>query len=126
MPNPHTAEIFSYRVSSNRVEAQCTIEIYRGKSDLIIVSELPNNPGMSICNAFEELFLQVVKAYDLRPEKLLWIEHWEAWKVTDGAPYDREEEEWSKVIFDWDGRRASNPRWQYVSQTFVEAAKSLL
>jgi hypothetical protein len=126
MPNPHTVEIFNYRSSSNEVVAQCSVEIYRGKSDLAIVTELANNPGMSVCNAFEELFLQVVKAYDLRPDKLLWIEHWGAWKVSEGAPYDREEEEWVKVIFDWDGRRASNPHWQYVSQTFVEAAKSML
>jgi len=126
MPKPQTEEIFNYRVSSNKIEARCSIEIYRGKSDLAIVTELSNNPGNSICNAFEELFLQVVKGYDLRPDKLLWIEHWGVWKVSEGADYDREEEEWVKVIFDWDGRRACNPRWQYVSQTFVEAAKSML
>ena len=124
--NRQTRETFSYRVRANRIEAECGIEIYRGKSDLVIITELPNNPGMSICNAFEDLFLQVVAAYGLNPEKLLWIEHWEAWKTSEGAPYDREEEEWSRVDFDWDGRRASNPRWLCISQSFVEAARSML
>lgn len=120
-------DTLTYRVRSNNFPAKCGIEVYRGRdSALVIVTELPDNPGMSICNAFEELILQVSSAYELDPSRLLWIEHWEAWKSSEGAPYDREEEEWSRVTFDWDGERASNPRWLYVSQSFVKAAKSML
>ncbi|MGH2416468.1 MAG: hypothetical protein ACRDEA_22800, partial [Microcystaceae cyanobacterium] len=74
-------DIFTYIPSSNRFPARCSLEVYRGNnSAVVIVTELPDNEGMSICNAFEDLIVQVVKAYDLDPANLLWIEHWEAWK----------------------------------------------
>jgi hypothetical protein len=118
---------FTYIPSSNRFPAQCGIEVYHGsQSAVVIVTELPDNEGMSICNAFEDLILQVAKAFELDPGRLLWLENWEAWKVCEGAPYDREEEEWIKVEFDWDGRLASKPRWMPVTASFVEAAKSVL
>jgi hypothetical protein len=85
-------DTLTYRVRSNSSPAKCGIEVYRGRdSALVIVTELPDNPGMSICNAFEELILQVSQAHELDPSRLLWIEHWEAWKRTQDAPYDREE-----------------------------------
>lgn len=120
-------EIFNYRVSANTFIAKCGIEVYRGfNSAVVVVTELPDNEGMSICNAFEELILQVAQAYKLDPGRLLWIEHWGAWKRQEGAPYDREAEEWHQVRFKWDGTRASAPYWVNVSESFVEAAKSTL
>lgn len=118
---------FSYRVRANRCLAKCALEVYRGSnSAVVIVTELPDNEGMSICNAFEDLILQVAETYDLNPGGLLWIEHWEAWKSSEGAPYDREEEEWIRVKFEWNGHRASKPCWIPVTASFVEAAKSVL
>ena len=114
-------KIFTYKLNRRR-DAQCGLEIYRGRSStIVIVTELPNNPGMSICNAFEDLILQVSTAYNLDPGQLLWIEHWQAWKVSEGAPYDREEEDWHRVFFDWDGTRATNPRWSFVTASFVRS-----
>ena len=120
-------DTFNYRVRFNNCPAKCKIEVYRGQhSALVIATELPDNPGTSVCNAFEDLILQVSQAYNLDPARLLWIEHWEDWDESRGAPYDREEDEWSRVKFDWDGEKATNPRWLYVSQSFVEAAKLML
>lgn len=120
-------DIFNYRVSSNHCPARCGIEIHRGKGGAVaIVTELPDNPGMSVCNAFENLFLQVVEAYDLDPERLVWVEHWEAWKSSEGMPYDREGEDWHLVKFRWTGTRACGARWVPVSESFVKAAVALL
>ena len=120
-------KIFNYRVRHLKIISQCGIEVFRGdRSSLVIVTELPNNPGRSICNAFEDLFPQVCQHYKLDPTSVLWIERWEAWKTSDDAPYDHEEEDYSKVEFDWNGRKAINLRWLYVTSSFVEAAKSIL
>jgi hypothetical protein len=120
-------EKFKYKVRANRYVAECGLEIHRGKnSTIVIITELPDNPGMSICNAFEDLFLQVVEAYNLDPERIMWIEHWEIWKVSEGAPYDREEEDWHRVEFDWDGDRATNPRWSFVTASFVRSAIAVI
>ncbi|MBE9170866.1 hypothetical protein IQ238_26255 [Pleurocapsales cyanobacterium LEGE 06147] len=119
--------IFSYKVRSNRCPAKCGVEVTLcKKSAVVVVTELPNNPGMSICNGFEDLFLQVCEFYKLDPASVLWIEHWGVWNYKEGAPYDRDEEEWCKVEFDWDGKSARNPRWMPVTASFVEAAKSFL
>lgn len=124
--NSSSRHTFTYIPSSNRCYSECGIEVY-GNSDraLVIVTELPDNPGMSICNAFEDLLEQVCQTYQLDREHLLWIEHWEKWKVSEGAPYDREEEEWLQVQFERSGNRATNPRWLRVTASFVEAAKEL-
>ncbi len=116
--------IFNYKVRFNRMPAKCGIEVTLGKkSAVVVVTELPDNPGMSICNGFEDLFLQVCEFYKLNPASVLWIEHWEAWKHEEGAPYDREEEEWYKVEFDWDGKSARNPRWVPVTASFVKSVQ---
>ena len=120
-------EIFNYRVRQNQITAQCGIEVFRGsKASVVIVTELASNPGSSICNAMTDLFPQVCQYYKLNPASVLWLERWEVWKTSDGAPYDREEEDYSKVEFDWNGRKAINPRWLYVTRSFVEAAKLVL
>jgi hypothetical protein len=120
-------DIFSYKVKSNRMLAKCGVEIYQGKkSAIVVVTELPDNSGMSICNAFEDLFLQVCEFYKLNPSSVLWIEHWGVWKYKEGAPYDRESEEWHKVEFNWNGEFVSRPHWINVTASFVEVAKSFL
>jgi hypothetical protein len=90
-PNRHTCSLRGFLIEKT---------FYPGDPEFEESTELPDNPGMSICNAFEDLFLQVVEAYNLDPELIMWIEHWEIWKVSEGAPYDREEEDWHRVEFD--------------------------
>ena len=82
--------IITYRVGFNDCLAKCGIEVFKGNdSTLVIATELPDNPGASICNAFEDLILQVARAFDLDPARLLWIEHWAVWQESEGAPYSR-------------------------------------
>lgn len=116
-------DVFDFKVSSNRCLARCGVDVYQGReSSVVVVTELPDNPGMSICNAFEDLFPQVCRKYALNPEKVLWIEYWGRWRVADGAPYDRKEEEWLKVYFQWDGNRVRDPKWQRWSESLVKLA----
>jgi hypothetical protein len=120
-------EIFSYKVSSNKAIAKCGIEVYRGQSSsIVVVTELPTNPGMSVCNAFEDLFLQLVEAYNLDPASVLWIERWGQWRCSEGAPYNRQTEDWHQVRYELDGKKARNPYWLPVTAEFVAAAKAKL
>jgi hypothetical protein len=52
--------------------------------------------------------------------------HREVWKFSEGAPYDREDDDRVQVRFDWKERKAKNPSWINVSTSFVESAKAAL
>ncbi|MCT7975250.1 hypothetical protein [Laspinema olomoucense] len=113
-------ERFSYRNSGNRTIGFCEIYICEVEGRIkVIVTELPDNPGMSICNAFEDLFVQVCEFYDLPPDKVDWMEHWPAWTAAEGG-YDRPKEEYCKVEFDLENNRATNPRWIHITPVVVE------
>jgi len=56
-------KIFNYKIRSHESPAKCGIEVHRGnKSAVVIVTELADNEGMSICNAFQDLVKQVAIA----------------------------------------------------------------
>jgi hypothetical protein len=59
---------------------RCRIRIYipdEERDDPVVVcTELPNNPGMSITNAAEQIAAEVISGYRL-PMPLVWIEHYE-------------------------------------------------
>jgi hypothetical protein len=62
---------------------RCRIRIYfldEGRVDpVVICTELPNNPGMNITSAAEQIAAEVICAHQL-PVPLVWIENYE-----DGA-----------------------------------------
>ena len=62
---------------------RCRIRIYLPDEErdavVVICTELPSNPGMSIGNAVRRVAAEVIEAHRL-PTPLVWIEHYE-----DGA-----------------------------------------
>lgn len=106
------AAFLIYTNSANKAKGNCHVEI--PAPNVAIVSETPNNTGMSVCNAFEDLVPQVCEVFGLCLDHLIWIEHWGKWSVAEGAPYDRDEEEYTQVLFDIESGRACNPRWRYL------------
>jgi hypothetical protein len=61
-------------------------------AQVVICSELPNNPGGSITNSAETIAAGVILANQL-PTPLVWIEHWPV-ESTDGG-----EEMFELVVF---------------------------
>lgn len=59
--------------ATNGYPSQCKITIYRA-IQLVIASE--TGEGMSVTNAAEIIASEVVKRYDLDPERMLFIEHY--------------------------------------------------
>ena len=98
--------LFPYRVSANRYVAHCHVRLVRRGADaLLLISELASNPGMSICNAFEDLLPQLTFAFDLLPcldragpEHLTVIEHWGPFSYGD----QERAEEFTRVTYTYD------------------------
>jgi hypothetical protein len=98
--------------------SKCRIRIYRnGDKDIIIATELPDNPGTSVTNFAEHLAKLVVLKFKLNLCRLVWIEHY---------PADRlYKENYSRVQFtlsvrDDGGFEFSAPEWSHLTKEEVE------
>ena len=90
----------------------CDLEILTsGSRYFVIATKLPDGSGMTICNAFEDLFVQVCRFFYLDPTKITWIECW----TFEG------EQEWSVVEFELEGGNATHPYWHYLGSSRKEA-----
>ncbi len=109
---------------------RCRIRIYLPDEErdavVVICTELPNNPGMSVTNAVRSVAAEVVEAYRL-PTPLVWIEHHPP-DATDGRT-----ETFEMVLFDscevkearsaYLGDRAveiGSPTWKVLDRASVE------
>lgn len=110
--------IFTYHVRANRIRAHCRLRSYAGgQQTVVIASELPDNPGMSITNAAAELATQVCQRYGIDPECLVWVEHYGATATTS---YRQDPPEtYDLVTFTWTGKGFAQPRWAHSSREAV-------
>ena len=95
----------------------CGLEIRALKvGTLVVVTELPDNPGTSVTNMAENLATDVCRSRKISPHKLLWVEHYPERGID--LP-----ETWDEVFFDFDWTNISffNPRWSRTSKGFGEA-----
>lgn len=100
---------FNYRVKANNYPGICGIEVLDFEFiDLAIVTELPDNQGMSICNAFEDLVPQVANSFGLELQRLVWVEHWLA-RLDCPETYDL-------VLFGSVRNHVFNPWWIPLNQ----------
>lgn len=105
--------IYTFKPQANRVEARCGIRVlWAPTGDLVVIAtELPDNPGMSITNAAEEVATTIYQEYgqgQIEPQQMLWIEHYlERVSSTGLIP-----ESFDLVTFRWDGRQFTNPDWR--------------
>ncbi|MGZ5199978.1 MAG: hypothetical protein ACXWC4_09430 [Telluria sp.] len=106
--------LFPYK-SPNLCDGVCRIE----KIDLddgrvlIICEQVEGNPGMSVTNAVEFIAYQACREYEIRPENLVWIEHYDpnifdedVWDLVEFGELSREglfrEPSWRQMTeFDW-------------------------
>lgn len=105
--------LFSYKPDPFHREARCRIRFYQHDGQQVVVAtELSDNPGMSVTNAAEDIATQLVAQYGLDVDRLVWIEHY--WYPDEGHSFDQ-------VRFTWDNGKASQPRWRRL--TFEEAER---
>jgi hypothetical protein len=81
--------LFAYQ-SGNGADGVCLIECIAIPDGRIVVAciEIAGNPGNSITNCQEELAFQVCERFEIPPDKLVWLEH-----------YDYYEPEWTMISF---------------------------
>ena len=68
---------FKYTTPVNNCEAICEIELYtepNSNKALVIATEIPDNPGMSITNAAKWLIAQICDRFALDPYQLTYLE----------------------------------------------------
>lgn len=118
-------------------EAKCRVRIYELPAyTVVIATELPDNPGTSVSNFAEYLATMICAQYEIRPERLKWIQHYPRRGQHDQFP-----EEFDLVTFTfhpeappqeqpfWDiAYRQSpaqfhftDPRWRRITMGEVEA-----
>lgn len=84
-------EFFAYK-AGNRADGVCLIEridVPDGRI-VIVCIQTSGNPGNSITNCVEELCFQVCERFEIPPERLVWLEHYN----------DELDHEWRWVTFD--------------------------
>ena len=85
--------------------SQCRLQV---NGNVVIVTDLDGDTGTSITNMAEHLATQVINEFGIKPENLVWIEHY----PERGHPLDRFPENFDLVTFTWDGQRFRKPVWK--------------
>ncbi len=104
--------IFPYKPSHSGIHAKCRVRIY--PPPVVVVTELPDNPGMSVTNYAEELATLILQEHGLDALRTVWIEHYPAWAEEDRP------ETFDLVRFTWDGERYTRPEWRRLMLEEVE------
>lgn len=89
--------------SVNGQLSYCNINV---KGNLVIVTELRSNPGVSITNAAEIIAEKVCKNFKIKPEELIYIEHYQSEKS-----FLRTTDTFDFVEFDINNGKFSEPKW---------------
>jgi hypothetical protein len=102
--------------------AKCLVRIWDSVvATVVMLTELPNNPGMSVTNACEEIASRVVQDFGIKPQRTRFIEHYpEEMTVLHGREHVRKET-FDEIFFTWDVRnRADEPHWKPLAKEEVE------
>jgi len=102
--------------------ASCRVSIFRSNGQTVVVlTETPDNRGISITNAAEYIAAAVTDLSPLQeehPNEIAWIEHYPQRGGTA-----RIEETWDEVEFRWDrkedGWHAADPVWHPLNRADV-------
>jgi hypothetical protein len=86
---------------------------------VVLVTELEDNPGTSITNMAEGLATEVVRAFGLSLDALVWIEHYPDRLILGGRP--RRPATFDQVTFTRTAQGLRQPQWHRLSQAEVEA-----
>jgi len=95
------------------IEARCRIRVYRPDEGTVIViaTELPDNPGVSITNWAEHLATEIRDTYLKQGEALIWIEHYPG-RPSRYDPSVTIKEEFDRVLMRWNGTAYEEPEWK--------------
>lgn len=103
------------------VKATCGLRIVRdAEQTVVILTELPDNRGMSVTNAAEELATQVRREFGLDPDQTRWIEHYPERETSVHQRPHRESATYDEIIYTWEDYQASEPEWRRLAEEEIE------
>ncbi len=86
--------------------AKCGLDIKRleNKTAIVMLTELPDNPGTSVTNAYERVATIIRQTWlpDIAPEDIVWVEHYPA--------QGEHAESFDLVVMEWSGGYKT-PNW---------------
>jgi hypothetical protein len=96
-------------------DSSCDIQVHRRSNGkhILVATELPDNPGTSVTNCAEHLATAMRKEYRLKPEDVIWIEHYPEAK-------DRRKESFNLVRFAVVGDTFRTPVWTRITEQAVD------
>jgi hypothetical protein len=116
LPSPTYSGIHEYEftfiaLANIGFESRCGLDIWNVSGQMVVMlTELPDNPGASVTNAFECIATEVLPMVVLlacgescSPESVIWIEHYAR---AEGSPLA---ESWDRVRLQWNGVRYHSP-----------------
>lgn len=104
------------------VRARCLVRIWDSVvATVVMLTELPNNPGMSVTNACEDIATRIVQDFGINPQHTRFIEHYPEEKTVVYGKEHIRKETFDEVFFTWDSRnRADEPHWKSLTKEEVE------
>jgi len=86
---------------------------------VVVATELPDNPGVSITNWAEYLATEIRRVYLTQGEALIWIEHYQE----RPRRFDKRatiKETFDRVLMRWNGYSYEEPEWKKFDRAGVE------
>lgn len=112
-----TEVLYEYKPRHSAIWAKCRLRLYDNEgSAIVIATELPDNPGMSITNAAELIATKAIGDFGLIPQHTRFIEHWKEQRTAGMHLPER----WAELLFSWDGVTAHGARWRPLSKEEIE------
>jgi hypothetical protein len=111
-------EIYDYNGQWD-VPSKCGLMIkMNDDAHIVIASELyDDNPGTSVNYWNCQIASMVCRERNLDPSKLVFIEH----TPDRGSKLENYRETFDRVIFQWDGKKFSDPDWEELTREQVDA-----
>jgi len=103
--------ILSYK-AYHKYDSSCGVEVRvnRNKTVTVILTELPDNPGIIVDYLIEHVATLIYREYlrDRPAESIVWVKH-----KTGGHGGDRgrPEESFAQALLVWNGETFNAPRW---------------
>ncbi len=99
------------------VESKCGLKIIKGKQkNIVITSELPDNPGTQITSVSSDLARQVCEHHHIQPESILYIEH----TPDMNSKLSFYGETFFRVDFDLNEGKFASPKWEKLTRQQVD------
>ena len=111
--------------SNSAFVARCEVDIYKGLGSynrlaVVILTEIAENKGKSVTNAFEHIATKIVHQKRLNPHRVLWIEHYPD-RNTREMTLPILNESYSLVSLDWVALKVARaPGWNHITREWLE------